>query len=516
MAREPSPNHDRRVWWLAFLAFIVIGIGWTMAMPLLAQPDEPSHAQRAAAVARGQLTWNAREKFVDDQFLGIQRTNTVIEIPEGYAVLEDLPVCFVFEKGTTAECVPEISSSDTIIEARPYTGTYPPLTPILQSPGGHFDAPVGLVLMRLCTVLATAALMASAVVAARRLRSGLLIAGFALALTPMTVSILAAINPSAIELAAGACLWLSLIDLLRSESVERRAVWRAVISGTVFILSRPTSPIFFVVIVVVLMIAMPWRDRFAEICRDRRAWVWGAVLGVAFVVAVVWILVARPDQAVIGTPDPRSVGDVLEESLSRIPRRSGQLVAPIGWLDIQLPQALVSAWLAMGALLAVVALLVGSWRRRLALALLVAGVVVGPSVAELPNADQVGLVWQGRYTMPIAMGLTILAAWTLHERGLDRVSSIRALSVGTVVAVGASNLLAVAATLTRHATGSSWPIDVTLGSQPWSAGVQGWLVLLVVGTGLALLTALLAVMATRSGRPRVSPAEPDTSTLPVA
>ena len=171
MTRE-RPRFERHTWWFAFFAFVVTGVGWTMAMPLLGQPDEPSHAQRAAAVAQGQLTWKAREEFVYTEFFFVRRTNTVIDVPEGYATLEDIPVCFAFNDGRDATCAPEISSDRQIVEARPYTGTYPPLTAILQSPGGFFDAPVGLVVMRLCTVLVTAALLSSAVVAVRRLGGG--------------------------------------------------------------------------------------------------------------------------------------------------------------------------------------------------------------------------------------------------------------------------------------------------------------------------------------------------------
>lgn len=518
MTRKSSSNPKRRTWWLAFLAFVVTGVGWTMAMPPLGQPDEPSHAQRAAAVARGELTWDAREEFVYEEFFGIRRTNTVIDIPEGYATLEDVPVCFVFEKGTNASCAPEVSSSNRIVEARPYTGTYPPLTALVQSPGGHFDAPVGLVIMRLCTVLVTAALLASAVVAARRLGSGLVIAGFALTLTPLTISIVAAINPSALELASAACLWLSLVDILRPGPVDRRAVWRVVIAASVFILSRPVSPVFFVVVLATLAIAMPWRDQFTAICRERRAWVWAAIVGAAFVFAAAWLLLARPDQAVIGMPDTRATGDILHDSLSLIPRRTGQMIGPIGWLDVPLPGLLVSTWLAVGACVVFAALVVGSWRRRLALLVLAAGVLLGPTAAELPGADQFGLVWQGRYTVPIAMGLPILAAWTLHERGLDRSSVVRAIGVGTVVAVGAANLLAVAVTLTRHATGSSWPLDVPLGSQPWSADVRGWMVLSLVGAGLGLLTAVLALLAARREPPPPEAAheDPETPTMPAS
>jgi hypothetical protein len=485
-----------------------------MAMPLLMQPDEPSHAMRAAAVARGQLTWKDREDVSFDEFLRarptrdldpahryVRRTNTVVDIPEGYASLETVPVCVAIEDGNDASCAPEVSSSSTIVEARPYTGTYPPLTAIVESPGGRFDAPVGLVVMRLCTVLVAAALLSTGVVAVRRLGGGFTAVGFALVLTPVTLSLTAAINPSALEIASAACLWPSLLDVARPGPVDRGAVWRTVAAACVLILSRPLSPAIFVAIVATVMIATPWREPFRAICRERRAWVWGLIVAVAFVFAVTWIVVARPDQAVVGLPDPRGATDVLRDSLSRIPKRTGELIGPIGWLDIPLPGWFVAAWLALAGLLALTGFVLGSWRRRLALLMLLAGTLVGPALAEWPSADEFGLIWQGRYTLPLAMGLTILGGWTVHEQGVDRRRAMRALGVVVVAAIALANLLAVGAALSRHATGTSWPLDIDLGAQPWSADVRGWVVLTVAACGLAVVAAVLSRMTARPRDP---------------
>jgi hypothetical protein len=494
-------RRTRASWWCAFVAFALIGLAWTMEMPLLFQPDEPSHAMRAAAVARGELTWKAREDVVYENFFFVRRTNTVVDVPAGYATLEDIPVCNALIDGRDASCAPAISSASEIVEARPYTGTYPPLTAIVQSPGGWFDAPVGLVVMRLCTLLVTALLGASAVVAAQRLGGGFTIVGLALALTPVAVSLQSAINPSALELAAAACLWLSLLDVLQRGPVDRRAVWRTFVAAAVFLLSRPLSPGLLVVVIVVVMIAVPWRRQAKEILRDRRSWIGLSALGATFALAVAWVVVARPDLAVIGLPDPRTTGDQIRDSLSRIPTRLHQMVDPIGWLDIELPTIVGWVWLLVVAALLVAALVLGSWRRRVALLILTAGVLLGPTIAEIPSASDYGLIWQGRYTLPIAVGIPILAGWTLHERGIDRLILARVIAIGVIAAVAGANLLAVAVALTRHATGSSWPLAVEWGPQPWSADVRGWVVITVAAVGLAALGTLLAILVLRaSGR----------------
>jgi hypothetical protein len=184
------------------------------------------------------------------------------------------------------------------------------------------------------------------------------------------------------------------------------------------------------------------------------------------------------------------------------------MIDPIGWLDISLPTIVGWVWLGVVAALLVAALVVGSWRRRLALLILTAGVLLGPTLAEVPSASDYGLIWQGRYTLPLAMGLPILAGWTLHERGIDRLVVVRVLGVALVAAVAGANLLAVAVALTRHATGSARPLDVEWGPQPWSADVRGWLVVTVAGVGLAALGTLLAILVFRTSRPEPMDADP--------
>ncbi len=466
-------------------------------MPLLFQPEEPQHAMRAAAVARGEFTWTKRENVVYDNFFFVRRTNTVVEIPEGYATLEDIPVCGAIVTDRDASCARAISTSETIVEGRPYTGTYPPLTAIIQSPGGHFAAPVGLVVMRLCTVLVASALLASSFVTVRRLGGGFVAVGFGLALSPVVLSLTSAINPSAIEISAAIGVWLTLIDVLRPGPVQRRAVWRAVILACIFVLSRPLSPGLLVIIAASLMIAMPWRAQLRTIWQERWSWVWLTVLATAIAIAIAWFVYARPDHGVVGYDDNLPFAEEVRESVRRTGWRARELVGYLSWLTIPLPDVVVWGWLAVTTALAGIATALSSWRRRLAFAVLVMGTVFGPSLAELPTSSTYGLIWQGRYTLPVAVGIPILAGWTLHERGLDRARAGRVVGLALVVAAMAAHLVAFAVTLTRWASGRLSPLDVVWGPQPWSADVRGWVVLTVAGAGLAGLGVLLGWLIVR-------------------
>lgn len=498
MRTRARPRFERRTWWAAFLALFVVGVAWTMAMPLGFQPDETQHAMRAAAVARGQVTWKYKEEIRLPHFFDVRRTNTVVEVPEGYASLEDVPVCVAIVDGQDASCAPAISNSRTIVEARPYTGTYPPLSAIIAAPGGWFAAPVGLVVMRLCTMAASSALLASAFVATRRMGGGAVAVGLALAVTPVVLSLCAAINPSAIEIAAAICFWASAIDVVRPGPVDRRAVWRAVVSASAFALSRPLSPVLLLLAVAVLAIAMPWRDRLRTLRQQQRSWMWLGWLGASLVTAVGWVAWARPE--FVGYDDNLTLRAEIRESLARIPWRMRQLVGYLGWLSIELPGALSWCWLGAIGVLGSWAAAISRWRRRLAFAVLLFGIVLGPSLGELPTSKEFGLIWQGRYTLPFAVGLPLLTGWTLHEKGLDRSPAIRRTGLAVVVGTVIVHLAAFATALTRNATGRSWPFSFPWGGQPWSADVRGWVVMTVAAVGLAGLAVVLGRFVLRPRR----------------
>ena len=114
------------------------------------------------------------------------------------------------------------------------------------------------------------------------------------------------------------------------------------------------------------------------------------------------------------------------------------MIGWFGWLDNPTATLVWIPWTAALAFLVFVAL---AWvRRRHAVVLLalLAGVVVVPVVVNATPYNADGAFWQGSYTLPLAVGVPILAAFTLAatERGRDLVNSRFVLVVGLVVGFG--------------------------------------------------------------------------------
>jgi hypothetical protein len=183
----------------------------------------------------------------------------------------------------------------------------------------------------------------------------------------------------------------------------------------------------------------------------------------------------------------------VQDSFGQTFRWYREMIGWFGWLDNPTATLVWIPWTAALAFLVFVAL---AWVRRrhavVLLALLAAVVVVPVVVNATPyNAD--GTFWQGSYTLPLAVGVPILAAFALAatERGRDLVNGRFVLVVG--LAVGFGQLLAYAQDLRRYTVGVDGPLAYFQRVQ-WSPPLPA--LLLTVAYALAI-TAFVAWLLDR-------------------
>jgi hypothetical protein len=69
----------------------------------------------------------------------------------------------------------------------------------------------------------------------------------------------------------------------------------------------------------------------------------------------------------------------------------------------------------------------GSWRTLIAIGLIVATVLLFPYLTTVQSWDQYRGAWQGRYGLPVGIGLVILATTALDRSGRDLRGPIRML-----------------------------------------------------------------------------------------
>ena len=154
---------DRRVWWVSFALFGVLGALWAMSVPTMGGPDEPAHVVKAAAVVRGD--WNTEVSWAAGGF-GTRIPRTRVHVPENYGlpVLNDQLACWGGKRHFRVICAPDLPTrSGPTTGSTTYVGTYQPTYYLLVGWPSLVLAPDrGLLAMRLAGAAVVAALLASA------------------------------------------------------------------------------------------------------------------------------------------------------------------------------------------------------------------------------------------------------------------------------------------------------------------------------------------------------------------
>ncbi|HWC12828.1 MAG TPA: DUF2142 domain-containing protein [Acidimicrobiales bacterium] len=475
---------DRHPWWTSFVLFFALGSLWSLASPLFSVPDEPSHVVWAAAVARGQLRAQERTTTVAPNEDG---EAAFVRVPEVFVLAHEVPGCYAFHPREPADCAPAFAGPHRTASVRTNAGRYPPVYYLVTGlPSVPLPTAIGVRAMRLVSAAVSAAFLASAVTALRRMdRRAPLLVGLAVAVTPMTLYLAGSVNPSSVEAAAAIALWASLVALAQGAPPTRPVVVTAAAGAGGLALSRPLSPLWVGVIGLCALIIVPW-DRIRALARDRLVRRGAAAVAVCLVLAGAWILWAQALDgftAVRRPPADATGTDIVRTSIGRTGSDLRQMVGIFGWLDAPGPALTYTLWTVAVGVLVVSALAAASGRGIAALAVVVVLTVAVPVVIESAEARRLGFVWQGRYTLPLAVGVPLLAA-ALGRDVLARLGSrLVAVLLGLLVT---GHFLAFVWALRRHAMGvDGWFGDPLEWQPPGSALVvvvafaaalvaQGW------------------------------------------
>jgi Predicted membrane protein (DUF2142) len=331
------------------------------------------------------------------------------------------------------------------------------------------------------TVLITALFVAFAVRALSRTASPrVALVGLAVALTPMVLSFGSAVNPTAPETAGAIATWacgLVLVSELRAgKEPDRGLVIQLGIAASALVLARQIS-MFWLAFIALILAALLGRDALRRLWRSS-ARIWAAVVAGCVAAQLLWIVFADGlDLSVpIGFEPTLSNTDLVRETVGRAGGFYLEMLGNLGWLDTTLPG--LTYLLLTAALGALVLLAIGVGTRPYVIAMLaaIAITVVTPIVLEAWQYQTYGLYWQGRYTLPIAVGVPLLAAFALQSetgrRVLLRGWLVPALGGMLVVA----HVLAFYQALRRWSVGANGPVFYWL-HPDWTSVVPQFLLI---------------------------------------
>ncbi len=468
-ARRAPTSFARQMLLPATLLFLA-GWLWSLASPLGSGPDEKDHAIRSWTAIHGDLVGSETE-------LGGGSA--------GYTVpawlLNLAPDCYAQKSAVPASCAPLLGEDDTPTDTLSRAGLSPPMYHLVTGlPFLVVDGRVGVFGARLVSTALAAVLVAAALVLARDHRArSLLVPSVLLAWTPTSLFLSGVLNPSGLEIAAAILIWvagLTLLDDDSSFSLPLRLALFAVASAA-FILDRQLSPVLYGVIGLALL-ALASRARVAELLATRAARIALLGIGVAGVLAVAWLLAYRPLEAANDdlVPPDGSNTEVAAFAFGRQALLLLQMIGWFGWLDLRGPSPVAYLWIA--ASVGVVALAAGQLGRRdravIGLVLVVA--IALPTTIEAVNLRTHGIVWQGRYTLPIAMGVVLVAAGRAQ---FDGTAAALVAGVGRAICVlaPAGAWVSYGAMLRRNSVGTDERFWNVVTDPVWDPPTKTWFLL---------------------------------------
>jgi hypothetical protein len=240
-----------------------------------------------------------------------------------------------------------------------------------------------------------------------------------------------------------------------------------------------------VALIGVALLILAGSRRVGELMRYRRTQVAMAGIVLACAAQAAWI-VSSTALELYGNGPRVPLSEKVRTSVGLIDERLRQMVGWFGWLDTPPPLAVHLAWALALLVLLAVALRRAAPRSVGLTVLLAVAVVAVPVVLEARSVSDVGYFWQGRYTLPLAVGVPLVAAWS------SRLPAGRRVPAALIAVVAVCHLVSYVVTLGRYTVGTGQGLGLVDGD--WAPPLPALtlvlafsLTLLVGGIGLARL-----------------------------
>jgi hypothetical protein len=493
---------ERRSWLLAFAGFFLLLSAWAVAAPYAGFPDERDHILRAYGVATGQV--------VLEPATAANGGGAYVDAPRSLLV----PRCWQFRADRPASCAREPGGDETVVQAPTAAGRYFPLyyalvgAPLALSPNW-----IGVLLARLISAAICAALLATAFSdAVRWIRRRLLLVGLVLAATPMVAHMGGAVNPSGVELAAGIAFFAAALPLLFNPAARhnRTLLWHVGVAALALATLRMLGPVWLGLSVLALLLPLR-RATLADLWRWRALRIWiVAVIGSA-IAAVIWAFALKatePNTYFNKEEVPLSALGIAWVEVQRWPTYIQEMIGILSWLDALMPGVVYVAWTALAGAVVVWGFLLGDRDGRLRLLTLGAAGVLVPTAISIVYANTFGFITQGRYLLPLLVGLPLLASMIISQSNLPADVGRRLVRFYAVVLLP-THFVALAFTMIRwqQGVGEDTSLNPLVGT--WHPVLGSGTPLVACLAGIAILMWLYWTMVGRAA------ASPDLTDAPV-
>ena len=412
----------------ALFAVWVTGLigAWAWTTPFQGFPDELDHYIRAVSIGRGDVVGlpdeppppGAKQSCCDDnawRLAWVRKGVRTVNLPPEVAPT-DLPCRHLVDTGAGCDTERHLPNGRWITAM----GTI--------EPGGYLPAAAAtrlapsriasFRLARLASAAVSLVLIALAgAVTWRTTRSSAAFGGLLLALTPMTLFIASSPSPNASEIAGAVAFLTGCLAASHPRAAQHRrgVVALVVLGGLALTLSRSLGPVWLASLAVVAFV-MGDRRRLVDRVRRHRSDVAVAVgvLGLSALSTMAWEKTVQPRPKFSLSFFAEQVGPAAGDT-SRI---LSEVVGRFGLINVSMPDAVYWGWWALLAAAVVAALVSGTGRAGVLLAVFAAVgalVLVGAAVLR-----QNGFALQGRHILAVVVAVPIAAGWSLAGRQPQR------------------------------------------------------------------------------------------------
>ncbi|MBW4029475.1 MAG: DUF2142 domain-containing protein [Acidobacteria bacterium] len=494
------------------LAFVSLAC-WSFADPLVAAPDEQAHILRAYALDHGQMGSPTTPP---------SKVNANVTVPMSIYYSAIYPICWHQHANVSASCSAPWPTSSQPQTVSTYVDHYPPLYYLFVGAATYVSHQrSGIYLMRLISALMSALMLALAAYAiARWSGRRSLYAGLYIALTPEVYFLSSSVNPSGFEITTAICLWtlVGILGLEHRDEPPRALVLLVGAVASILILIRGLSPLWVALAALTLLVLWGPRELFEKVKVRRDVQLAGGGVVAAGLLAATWIFTQGTLNVLpVGSAVPKgdSMFAVLRLVASFAQGWLRESVGILGWLDTELNGFVYRSWYAIVIGVVVVALVRGNARERIAVAGLAALTVLVPVAIVTRQAKVLGVVWQGRDSLPLAVGAVIIAAAVAGgpvrrraRRSVERFDPVlrarvaRFSLVGVIAVLALANMVSFYINLRRYAVGRYGPKLFFLHHQGWSPPTGQLLTLAAYGVTTAAFAGVMMWWLWNSPRPR--------------
>lgn len=496
-----------RVFAASWALLTLLSFLWTLSTPIGAAPDEPAHLIKAASVVRG-------------QFIGTPSAQgNIVSVP-AYIGYTQAQTCYAFAPNEAADCIPLLAGDPMkSIEVPTSAGLYNPTYYMLVGwPSLIIGDSAGIFAMRfMSAVLSSGFLALVFAFVSRWPRRALPLIGSAVAVTPMVLFLNGTVNPNGLEIAATLAAFVGVISTVRQP--ENRTVGPTAVivfaSAALAANMRGLSLLWLAVALLApVILAVP--THIAKLVRMPQLQLAAGGVATAALLAAAWL--ASTNFFVVATQDP--LGPVSAPGIGTSPflgfawTLSSTLdyalgmVGIFGWLDTPAPTIVYFIWAVLFGGLALLAFTLLRGRSLLMISTLAGALLLLPALLQGIYIVKGGVIWQGRYILPLFACLAVALGTLLSDRiyltGRDHV---RLVTIASAL-LGFAQFAAFATAMRRYAVGldGGW---LSLLNAQWAPPGGIWL--LLTGFALAVLASYFLFARLSIGEPAISGPIPPTN-----